>query len=100
MFAKLKEWWSRLAAPGAGAADAVEAAAVEYNGYRIRPTPFRNNGQFQTCGIIEKEGADGVKQHRFIRADAYPGREDAVAFTVTKAKQIIDLQGDRMFEQG
>ena len=34
------------------------------------------------------------------RADAYPGREDAVAFTVTKAKQIIDLQGDRMFEQG
>jgi hypothetical protein len=100
MFAKLKELWSRLATPGADASDTVEAAAVEYNGYRIRPTPFRNNAQFQTCGIIEKEVADGLKQHRFIRADAYPGREDAIAFTVTKAKQIIDLQGDRMFEQG
>jgi hypothetical protein len=100
MFAKLKELWSRLAAPSGGTADAAEASAVEYNGYRIRPTPFRNNGQFQTCGIIEKDAPDGMKQHRFIRADAYPGREDAVAFTVTKAKQIIDLQGDRMFEQG
>jgi hypothetical protein len=100
MFAKLKAFWSRLAGPGAGGAEAVEAAAVEYNGYRIRPTPFRNNGQFQTCGIIEKDGPEGMKQHRFIRADAYPGREDAIAFTITKAKQIIDLQGDRIFEQG
>ncbi len=40
-----------------------------------------------------------MKQHRFIRADAYPGREDAISFTITKAKQIIDLQGDRIFEQ-
>jgi hypothetical protein len=38
-----------------------------------------------------------VKEHRFIRADTYSGREDAIAFTITKAKQIIDHQGDRMF---
>src|SRR5262249_38619546 len=99
-FDKLKAFWSRLAAPGAGGAETVEAATVEYNGYRIRPTPFRNNGQFQTCGIIEKDGPEGMKQHRFIRADAYPGRDDAIAFTITKARQIIDLQGDRIFDQG
>ncbi|MFL6797118.1 MAG: HlyU family transcriptional regulator [Xanthobacteraceae bacterium] len=98
MLSKLKAAWSRLTAPGAVAEPA--AAAVEYNGYRIHPTPFRHNGQYQTCGIIEKDAADGVKQHRFIRADAYPAREDAIAFTVSKAKQIIDLQGERVFEQG
>jgi hypothetical protein len=25
-------------------------------------------------------------------------REDAIAFTISKAKQIIDLQGDRCFD--
>src|SRR5262245_17362018 len=97
MLGKLKAAWDRLF--GQAGADEPAAPAVEYNGYRIRATPFRNNGQYQTCGVIEKDTPDGVKQHRFIRADAYPGREDAITFTVTKAKQIIDLQGERIFEQ-
>jgi len=37
------------------------------------------------------------KEHRFIRADAYASYDDAVTFTVNKARQIIDLQGDRIF---
>jgi hypothetical protein len=40
-----------------------------------------------------------VKAHRFIRADTHQGREDAIAFAISKAKQIIDLQGDRIFVQ-
>jgi hypothetical protein len=70
---------------------------VEYKGYIIRAAPFKNNGQFQTAGAIERD-VDGVrKEHRFIRADAYASYEDAVTFTVSKARQIIDLQGDRIF---
>ena len=98
MFSKLKAAWARLAgARGGGEADAPAAPAVEYKGYRIRPTPFRANGHYQTAGIIEKDTPEGVKEHRFIRADTHQSREDAVAFAVSKAKQIIDLQGDRMF---
>jgi hypothetical protein len=100
MFAKLKEIWSRLAGPGGGASAAATAPAVEYKGYRILAAPFPSNGQYQTTGTIEEDTPEGVKAHRFIRADAYPGRDDAIAFTITKAKQIIDLQGDRIFEQG
>ena len=37
------------------------------------------------------------KEHRFIRADAYASYDDAVAFTVSKARQIIDLQGEKIF---
>ena len=33
----------------------------------------------------------------FGGADTHHNREDAVAFAISKAKQIIDLQGDRMF---
>jgi hypothetical protein len=100
MFSKLKAAWSRLASGrGSGEADGPPAPAVEYKGYRIRPTPYRTNGFYQTAGTIEKDTPEGVKEHRFIRADTHQGREDAIAFAISKAKQIIDLQGDRIFVQ-
>jgi hypothetical protein len=84
---------------GRAAPDAGEAPveAVEYKGYRIRPAPYRANGQFQTAGTIEKDFPDGVKEHRFVRAETHAGRDDAASFAVSKAKQIIDEQGDRIF---
>jgi hypothetical protein len=98
MFSKLKAAWASLAGTrGGGEADAPAAPAVEYKGYRIRPTPFRANGHYQTAGIIEKDTPEGVKEHRFIRADTHQSKEDAVTFAVSKAKQIIDLQGDKIF---
>ena len=73
------------------------AEPVEYKGFTIRAAPYKNNGHYQTAGVITKE-IDGVqKEHRFIRADAYASYDDAVTFTVNKARQIIDLQGDRIF---
>ena len=50
-----------------------------------------------TAGTITKAFPDGAKEHKFVRADTYSNRDDAVAFCITKAKQIIDEQGDRMF---
>jgi hypothetical protein len=100
MFSKLKAAWNRLAGgQGLGKADAPAEPPVEYKGYRIRATPYRNNGGYQTAGIIEKDTPEGVKEHRFIRADTHQGRDDAIAFAISKAKQIIDLQGDRIFVQ-
>ena len=71
--------------------------AVEYKGYRIRPAPYRSDGQFQTAGTIEKDFPEGTKEHRFVRAETHAGREDAANFAVSKGKQIIDEQGDRIF---
>ena len=97
MFAKLKAAWDRLVGGGAGDAEVVTAPATEYKGYRIRPEPYRTNGGYQTAGIIEKDTPEGVKEHQFVRADTHPGKDEAIAFAISKAKQIIDLQGDRMF---
>ena len=72
---------------------------VEYKGFIIRAAPYKNNGHYQTAGTIEREIGGVRKEHRFIRADSYAAYEDAVTFTVNKARQIVDLQGDKIFDQ-
>jgi hypothetical protein len=86
---------------GSGKGERGEAPtgdAVEYNGFRIRPAPYPNGGQFQTAGIIEKDFPDGTKQHRFVRAETHGSKNDAAAFAITKGQQIIDERGDKIFE--
>jgi hypothetical protein len=90
-------FWSALF--GRRAAPVKVADPVEYKGFIIRAAPYKNNGQYQTAGTIEREIGGVRKEHRFIRADTYAAYDDAVTFTVNKARQIIDLQGDKIFEQ-
>ena len=98
MLEKLKAAWSRLASGGGRPSNGPAIQTVEYKGYRIKPAPYRANDQYQTAGVIEKDTPEGVKEHRFVRADTYGSRDDAIAFTVSKAKQIIDQLGDRIFK--
>ena len=92
----LKQLFGRFSGGSGGGAE-EPGEAVEYNGYMIRPTPFAEGGQYQTSGVIEKTTDAGTRTHRFIRAEKHPSREDAEAFSITKARQIIDEQGDRIF---
>jgi hypothetical protein len=89
-------FWKNLFAGGAVAA-ASPAATAEHNGFAISADPFSNGGQFQVAGTISKEINGERKDHKFIRADSFGSREEAATFTLIKAKQIIDQQGDRMF---
>jgi len=83
---------------GGGAAKTEKAAEpVEYNGFTIRPAPYQAEGQYQTAGTIEKEVGGLLKEHKFIRADRHASYDDAVEFSVSKARQIIDQQGERIF---
>jgi hypothetical protein len=100
MLSKLNAAWARLVSPGTGIGASTASTAipaVEYNGYRIRPAPVQDKGQYRIAGTIEKDTPDGTKEHRFVRADTSQSRDEAIALTVSKAKQIIDLQGDRIF---
>jgi hypothetical protein len=95
----LKSLWDSLMGKGADAgAEAVAADPVEYKGYRIHPSPYQAGSQYQTSGTIEKDFPSGTKEHRFVRAESHSSKEDAVEFSLIKARQIIDQQGDRMFE--
>lgn len=94
----LKSLWDSLTGKGDAGAEPVAAEPVEYKGYRIKPSPYQAGSQYQTSGTIEKDFPSGTKEHRFVRAESHPSREDAVEFSLIKARQIIDQQGDRMFQ--
>ena len=102
MVSILKSLWARLAGGGADTpAEERRLDAVEYKGYRIRPAPYAATGGYQTCGIIEKDASEGpAKEHRFVRAETHPSRDEAATFAIAKGKQIIDQQGERMFGGG
>jgi hypothetical protein len=92
-------FWSALFGRRGGAEPAKAADPVAYNGYIIRAAPYKNaGGAYQTAGTIEREIGGVRKEHRFIRADAYASYDDALNFTLNKARQIIDLQGERIFD--
>jgi len=83
---------------GGGEAGAVAAEAVDYNGYQIQPAPESREGGWNTAGVISKTIDGEQKEYRFIRVDTHSNRDDAISFSVTKAQQIIDEQGDLLFK--
>ena len=92
-------FWSALFGRRSEGKGGKAADSVEYKGFTIRAAPYKNNGHYQTAGTIEREIGGVRKEHRFIRADAYAAYDDAVTFTINKARQIIDLQGEKIFDQ-
>ncbi|WP_342360594.1 HlyU family transcriptional regulator [Terrarubrum flagellatum] len=99
----LKSLFSKLS--GGGAAEekgdpssAKVAKEIEHEGFIIRATPYKEAGQFQLCGVIAKEVAGEMKEHRFIRAERFPSLDDAVEMTLSKGRQIVDQNGERVFK--
>jgi hypothetical protein len=92
-------FWKNLFGGGSSAVGADKPGEpVEYNGFTIRPAPFKDGNQYQTAGTIEKEIGGVRREHKFIRADRHVSHEDASSFSVSKARQMIDQMGDRLFD--
>lgn len=87
----------RIFSPKAPGAPAVEEA-VPYMGYMVRPAPQPEGSQWLVAGVITKTVGDTVQEHKFVRSDIYASRDSAVEFSLSKGQQIIDLEGDRIFE--
>ena len=83
----------------AAGAGGERGTAQEYNGFLIQAAPRHDGSRWLTAGVISKKVGDEQKEHQFIRADTHASREDAEAFSLTKAKQIIDERGENLFEQ-
>ncbi len=81
----------------AGGSGAAAGPAMAYNGYTIQPAPRRDRGQWLTAGMISKDFPDGPKSQYFVRAETHASPDLASEFAVTKAKQIIDERGDKLF---
>ena len=90
-------FWKSLFGGSAGGAEKA-SEPVEYNGFIIRAAPYKAEGQYQTAGIVEKLVNGVRKEHKFIRADRHASYDDAVEFSLAKARQIVDQVGERMFD--
>ena len=91
----------RLFGLGGSAGDGASQPAgdpVEHKGFTIRATPYKEEGQFQTCGVVSKEIGGAMKEHRFVRADRFASLEEATAHSLRKGRQLVDEQGERMFD--
>jgi len=75
----------------------VAADPVEHQGYTIHPAPAAEGGQFRLGAVISRQVDGQLKEHKLIRADLFPSRDEAVEAAVRKAKLVIAEQGDRMF---
>jgi hypothetical protein len=90
-------FWKSLFGGGSSAGDEKPSEPVDYNGFTICAAPYKAEGQYQTAGVITKEVGGALKEHKFIRADRHASYDDAVEFSLAKARQIVDQSGERMF---
>jgi hypothetical protein len=77
----------------------VVGEPVIYEGYKIEAMPRKDGSQWQLYGRISKGEGDSQQVHELIRADYFSGLEEAVSFTLRKAQQVIDEQGDKIFRK-
>lgn len=73
---------------------------VTYNDFVIHAAPEEAGDQWRLAGVIIKQSDDGPLERTFLRADTFPSRDEAIEYSVRKAKQIIDEQGARLFASG
>jgi hypothetical protein len=92
-------FWKKLFGGGSdAAAPAGVAKSIEHEGFLIEAQPYKEGGQYQTAGVISKTIGGTRKEHRFVRADRFGSIEEAADFALHKGRQIIDQQGERMFD--
>lgn len=82
---------------GGAPKDNAPPQGVDYKGFMIAAQPYKEGGQWQLAGVIWKEVNGERKEHRFIRADKFTGKDEAAEIALAKARQIIDEQGERIF---
>ena len=75
-----------------------EAAAIEYEGHRIIPTPMREGKVYRLSARIEKDVDGETKVHQLIRADTLQSEDEATSVAIEKAKQVIDQQARWLFD--
>lgn len=70
----------------------------EYAEFLITATPIKEGREYQVCGVISREEAGELKEHRFIRVDRMADRDAVVQLIFQKGRQIIDERKGKVFD--
>ena len=82
---------------GGGAGGTSDREPELYNDFRIFPEPVKDANGYRIAARIEKEVAGETRVHKLVRADTIQGEDEAIAFSIRKARQVIDEQGEAIF---
>lgn len=88
-------FWSKLF--GGGGETPAAAAQETYKDFTIIPNPMKEPGGYRIAATITKMIDGDEKTHHLVRADTINNMDDAMKASVGKAQQMIDEQGDRLF---
>lgn len=88
--------FSRLFGGGASK-PAPEVKPEEYEGFAIYPEPEKDGGRWRVAARIEKQVDGETLTHMLIRADVLDTPDAAVEVSISKARQVINEQGERLF---
>ena len=80
-----------------GGAEPPAPDPITHAGFTIFPEPVKEDGGYRIAARIEKEVGGDMQVHHMIRADTYAGQETAIEASISKAKQVIDQMGERIF---
>ncbi len=81
-----------------GGGEKSEPEPVSYKGFDIFPDLMSEGGKYRLLARIEKTIDGDRKTHTVIRADVFETRDQGESFSIAKAKQVIDEQGERIFD--
>ena len=90
-------FWKSLFGGGSSESEARRARRSSTTASPSARRPTRPRGNIRPPGSITKDVGGVAKEHKFIRADRHASYDDAVEFSLAKARQIVDQQGERMF---
>lgn len=82
---------------GGGGSAPSEPEPEIYKDVAIFGDPINEGGRFRLGARLQKEINGEVKTHMLIRADTFGSHEEALEVSVSKAKMVIDQQGDKLF---
>jgi hypothetical protein len=91
-------FWKKLFGSGGdGGSESASVKSAEHKGFTIKAQPYKEGGQWQLAGTISKDVGGVMKEHRFVRADRFSDAGEAAEIALSKGRQIIDEQGERIF---
>jgi hypothetical protein len=91
-------FWKKLfGGSGGEGGQSSSVKTLEHKGFLITAQPYKEGGQWQLAGTISKDVGGVMKEHRFVRADRFGDANEAAEIALSKGRQIIDEQGERIF---
>ena len=93
-------WKNLFGGGGSSAPKEPESGDSEsYKGFTITGKFMPVGSEYQLAGVIEREIDGETKVYEFVRADRFSSRDDVQSFALAKGRQIIDEQGNTLFQQ-